>query len=147
MRIFDFLSTLNPNLDPAETKLHLATPDEDGDDPLDLYHSGEFEEWQRWQRKRNFNREFVLALIRLPNPDQWLFAGVYHSGDAEWLEDDEYYYYELTEDQHCKEMSGQIVVEFRRPGRQAYLKAEKWSDQIFIIDTEAEQAGQTAAEI
>ena len=103
MRIFDFLAIMNPNIHPAETKVHLATQGS-GEHPLDLYRIGQFEEFQRWQTsERNFERKFVLALIEQPAQDSWLFAGVYHSNGVkskEWREirQSDYYRYELTED-------------------------------------------------
>ena len=151
MRIFDLLAIMNPSIEPTETKVHLATTGSCGDDPLDLYRIGQFEEWQRVQTKKNFERKFVLSLISLPGQDSWLFAGVYHSSGAKSREMNERfdsppsrprhpeYYYELTEDQNCKEMNGRLVVTFSRPGRQSYLDAENWSDEIVLSEIFAEQ--------
>ena len=36
--------------------------------------TGDFDEWQTWQTRRNFEREFVLSLIQLPERNKWLFA-------------------------------------------------------------------------
>lgn len=82
MRLVDFITLLDRDLRPVETKLHLATWN-GSDDPLDVYLAGKFEEWQRWQRKRNFDRGFVISLISLPGVDRWLFAGVYDSEGCE----------------------------------------------------------------
>ena len=138
MRIFDFLAIMNPSLDPAGTKVHLATQGR-GEHPLDLYRIGQFEEFQCWQRRKNFERKFVLALIERPARDSWLFAGVYHSSGVkskEWRDDRqlEYYRYELVEDGTCGEMNGRIVATFARRGRQSYLDAEKWIDKILLSE-------------
>ena len=139
MRVFDFLAIMNRSIDPAETKVHLATKGS-GEHPLNLYRidKGKFEEWQRWQTRKNFERNFVLSLIALPSQDKWLFAGVYYSRGAKWLEEDKYYYYELSEDQGCKEMNGRLIATFSRPGRQSYLNAENVNDQIILSEVRAE---------
>lgn len=131
MRIFDFLKILNPSLKLAETKVHLATPDKEGNDPLDLYSNGKFEKWQCEQTQKNFERKFVLSLIDLQTQDQWLFAGVYHSGGAEESKDG--CYYELTEDPHCKEMNGRLVVTFSDRWGYPYRDAENCSDKILLL--------------
>ena len=141
MRVFDFLAIMNPSLDPKETKVHLATKSSSAH-PLDLYRIdiGKFEEWQRWQTRKNFERKFVLSLITMPGQHRWLFAGVYHSGAAKpkmW-KGCKYNYYELTEDQNCKEMNGRLVATFPRPSRQSYLNAERWSDKIVLSEVRAE---------
>ena len=133
MRIFDFLAIMNPSIDPKETKVHLATKGS-SEHPLDLYHIGEFEEWQCWQKRKNFERKFVLSLVELRDQDRWLFAGVYYSSGAQGRKEKGYYYYELTEDQSCKEMNGRLVVTFPRPSRQPYLNAENWSDKILLSE-------------
>jgi len=130
---------MNPSIDPKETKVHLATKGS-SEHPLDLYRIdiGKFEEWQRWQKHKNFERRCVLSLITMPGQHRWLFAGVYYSSGAQWREEEGYYYYELTEDQSCKEMNGRLVVTFSRPSRQPYLNAENWSNKIVLSEVRAE---------
>ena len=137
MRVFDLLSLLNPSIRPEEAKVHLATWNGE-DNPIDVYLAGEFDEWQCWQTRRNFERKFVVSLISLPGPDRWLFAGVHNSTTPEWLEDHKLYRYALTEDQSCKEMNGRLVASFHRPGRQSYLNAENWSQKIFLSEVFSE---------
>ena len=67
---------LDREIDPQRCKLHLATHN-GNDDPLDSYIAGTFPEWQRWQSRQNFERPFVIALIQMPVPDRWQFAGAY----------------------------------------------------------------------
>ena len=138
MLMFDFLQAINPNLNPAEAKLHLATWN-GRVNPIDVYRAGNFDEWQRWQRQKNFERKLVLSLVILPpQKDVWLFAGIHNSKGVEskWREDRkrDYYYYELTEEQSYKEMNGRLVVTFSRPGRASHLRAEKWSDKILLSE-------------
>ena len=121
MLMFDFLQAMNPDLNPAEAKLHLATAT-DRQHPLDVYLAGNFNDWQRWQNAKNFERRFVISLIDMPHQkNKWLFAGVYRSNGSErkWSEEykKHYNWYELTEEQAYKEMNGRLVVSFSRPGR------------------------------
>ena len=138
MLMFDFLQAINPDLNPAEAKLHLATAT-DRQHPLDVYLAGNFNDWQRWQNAKNFERRFVISLIDIPHQkNKWLFAGVYRSNGSErkWSEEykKHYNWYELTEEQAYKEMNGRLVVSFSRPGRASYLLTEKWSDKILLSE-------------
>jgi hypothetical protein len=138
MRVFELLSVLNPEIRPKDTKIHLATPNK-GSNPLDVYLTGEFDEWQRWQNKKNFERKFVLSLIRMKDVNKWLFAGLHCSGYPKWYEEDQHYYYELTEDKRFEELNGRLVVSFHRPGRQPYLNAEKFHEHGIVSEILAEQ--------
>lgn len=138
MRIFDLLAILNPDIRPEETKVHLATWN-GIDNPIDLYMAGKFDEWQRWQTRKNFERKFVISLISAPGVDRWLFAGVHKSSVPEWIGEKNEYRYDLAEDQRCKEMNGRLIASFHRPGRQSYLNSEKWIDEILVSEIRAEQ--------
>ncbi len=143
MLMFDLLRTMNPNLNPAEAKLHLATWN-GVEQPLDVYLAGGFNDWQSWQSKKNFERKFVVSLINLPHQKyKWLFAGVYRSAGVErkWSEDHQthHYWYELTEHEDRKEMNGRMVVTFTKPSRGSYLNAEKWCNRIFLSEIYAEK--------
>ena len=109
MRIFDFLAIMNPSIDPKETKVHLATKGS-SEHPLDLYHIGEFEEWQCWQKRKNFERKFVLSLVELRDQDRWLFAGVYYSSGAQGRKEKGYYYYELTDQMQRNEWAARCNI-------------------------------------
>ena len=77
MDLFTLLGPLDPDVTPDRCKLHLATWN-GLHDPLDLYLEGVFDEWQSDQNRRNFSRcDFIVALIAMPEPDLWLFAGVH----------------------------------------------------------------------
>ena len=135
MQIFDLLTLLNPNsaFTPPNIKIHLATWN-GKENPVDVYLEGQFDEWQRWQSRKNFERKFVVSFISLPGANRWLFAGVHLSKWAKWIEKDEYYYYDLIEDQSCSEMNGRIVASFSRTGRQSYLNAENCIEQITLSE-------------
>lgn len=141
MRLFDLLQVMNRDLLPENSKIHLATWNGD-EDPLDVYLGGHFDDWQQWQTKQNFEREYVISLISLPQANRWLFAGAYLSHGAEWRKEEGergLYQYNMERDDSCEELTGRMVVEFARSGRQSYLNAEKWADQVSLAEVYAER--------
>jgi hypothetical protein len=131
MRVLDLIAFMDPAVLPGKTKVHLATWN-GRDHPLDVYLAGKFDDWQQWQSRRNFEREFVISLIALSRPNRWLFAGVHQSHGSRWLEEHSAHYYTLVERPACSELNGRLIVEFRRPGRQSYLNAETWAEQMLL---------------
>ena len=77
MKLYEILK-----IDPTEVKVHLAQSNRPDDSPLDAYFAEKFKEWQENQTQRNFERKFILSLIRLNRDDLWLFVGVYLSHGA-----------------------------------------------------------------
>lgn len=138
MRLFDLLQVVSPSLDPEECKLHLATWNGE-ENPIDVFLAGNFDEWQRWQTKRNFERKYVIALIALPAQNQWLFAGLYTAHGSEWKEERHLHYYQMLPDASCTEFEGRLVVSFSRTGRQPYLNAENWATEISVAELKAEK--------
>ena len=149
MLIFDLLQTLNSDLSPSRTKIHLAGWN-GTEDPLDVWLQGDFDEWQKWQNQRNFQRDFVVALIKLPQPDHWLFSGVYRSYGSR-VRSTKFrrsfalikpqHYYNLVADPSYDELAGRLIAKFSRSGRQSYLKAERWSERITLVEIRAEPLG------
>lgn len=129
MVLFTLLQTLDRDIVPSRCKLHLATPD-GVSDPLDAYSKGVFDAWQSDQKRRNFSkRPFIVALIRMPERNLWLFAGV-HKVLGEERRDGRVHY--RTERRvACEDLNGRLV-DFTRPGRQSYLDAEKYADQLTV---------------
>lgn len=138
MHLFDLLKISIPELEPAECKLHLATWNGE-ENPIDVFLAGNFDEWQRWQTKRNFERSYVIALIALPAANQWLFAGLYQAQGSEWTEQHNLHYYKLIPNNSCSTLAGRLVVEFSRTGRQSYLNAENWALGITVSELKAEK--------
>jgi len=138
MQFFDFLTLMEPQLTLSSAKIHLASHN-GAEDPLDVYFAGQFEEWQSWQTKRNFEREFVVSLIAMPEAEQWLFAGLYRSQGYEAPDTRGCYYYHLSEVSSCTEMKGRAIAQFHRTSRQSYLNAENWADQMMLLEVKAEQ--------
>lgn len=132
MNALTLISQLFPAFELNNAKVHLASFN-DKDAPIDVYLAGNFPDWQSYQNARNFERKYVVALIELAEPHLWLFAGLFESLGIEKL-NERRYQYELTDISDCSELNGQLVIEFRRPGRNSYLKAERWSDQILVSE-------------
>lgn len=76
MRVLDMIRLLATDLEPHQTKVHLAGWN-GADDPLDVFLAGRFREWQSFQGRRNSEQPFVLSLIQTRQRDRWLFAGVH----------------------------------------------------------------------
>lgn len=137
MLALDFLRILDPLISDQNAKIHLATWN-GVENPLDVFFANDFEEWQKWQSRRNFERELVISFINLPVPNKWLFAGIYNSLGSVWNEDHRQHYYTLELREQSSEMIGRLVVTFERPGRQAYLNAEKYFHKIHLAEIYAE---------
>lgn len=130
MRALDLLTQLTPEFSSNRAKVHLASFN-GTDAPIDVYLAGNFPEWQRHQSAKNFEREYVVSLIELPQPHMWLFAGLWASLSST----PEYkrgHYYTLKEISQCSELNGRLIVDFHRPGRNSYLRAERWTDQMLV---------------
>lgn len=138
MRLFQLLSLLDANVTPDQAKVHLAGWN-GTDHPLDVYLAGKFEEWQRWQSKRNFGRKYVVSLIATEKPHRWLFAGVHVSGEPEPKNGGVEYRYPLEELASCTELNGRLIVAFERSGRQSYLDAENWADGLDVAELRPEK--------
>ncbi|CAH0535622.1 hypothetical protein VST7929_03146 [Vibrio stylophorae] len=133
MQLFDIISLSFKELKNTNCKIHLAVWNGEKD-PLDEFLSGKFEEWQRWQSKRNFERKFIVSLIQLPGHDRWLFAGCYRPLSCEYIDNEQCHYYSTQEISETKCLSGRLIVQFTRSGRQSYLLAENWSEKISVLE-------------
>jgi hypothetical protein len=133
MLLFDFLKLFDSTIVPSESKIHLATND-GKENPLEVYKAGNFDEWQRKQSKKNFERKYVISLIALPEKNSWLFAGVHvHDAKPKYHDKNQHYYY-LIEDSNFSEVNGRLVLSFEREGRQPYLNAENYCHKISILE-------------
>ena len=130
MESLALLSHLLPAFGPADAKIHLASYN-GTDAPIDVYLAGNFPDWQRSQTARNFQRKYVVSLVELPESHLWLFAGLYKPTSVKKRESGGYLY-DLDEIAACKELNGRLIVHFKRPGRQSYLKAERWAQQMLV---------------
>ncbi|KJF81564.1 GIY-YIG nuclease family protein [Photobacterium angustum] len=133
MKLFETISLKFPEINDVNCKIHLAVWN-GKDNPLDIFLAGNFEEWQRWQSKRNFEREFIVSLIQLSGTDRWLFAGCYRSSSCKYLDKEQYNYYSTEEVEETMDLSGRLIVNFKRSGRQSYLLAENWAENISVSE-------------
>lgn len=136
MDLFTFLQAVNAKITPTKCKIHLAVWNGE-QNPLDVYLAGDFEEWQSYQSKRNFNREYIVSLIQLPEHDTWLLAGIYESISDTWNED--HYDYTTKLVPEFESYYGRLKVSFTRSGRQSYLIAENWSESIVVKEITAQR--------
>lgn len=139
MLVFDMLRLLVPELEASSTKIHLAGWN-GYDDPLDVFLAGRFAEWPSYQSQRNFERPFVLSLIKTRERDRWLFAGA-HKVEGPCvrvtdptLPEQECWRYPMSELAAVSNLTGRLVAQFTRPGRQSYLVAENWVDHITLAE-------------
>lgn len=121
MKLIDFLLANHVPLNVKNYKVHLATTANGTDSPLQAFFDGWFQEWQEWQTKRNWECEHIVGLIKLPERDRWLFAGVYKALGHDWLEEKQRYKYRTELVTGHEEWIGRVVVEHHRSGRAAYL--------------------------
>ena len=133
MELFQLLNSLDPEISPKRCKIHLAVWT-GSDDPLERYFSGEFDEWQTWQGRQHFKREFVLSLIKLPEHSKWLFVGIFDSESSEWHEDVKCYEYRLSRRAALNELEGRLIVHYERKGRQSYRNAETLVDAMTMSE-------------
>ena len=49
-----------------DSKVHLAVWNGE-EDPVDVFLAGDFEEWQSWQSRRNFQRKYIDFAHEIPN--------------------------------------------------------------------------------
>jgi hypothetical protein len=134
MNFGDWLRAVDAEIRFSDFKLHLAGINPDKEDPLVLFRTGGFAEWQSGQTRRNFERPFVLAMIKTPALNEWLFAGVFETRGLIPGEHIAPFRYELIERPEFQEFSGRALLRFQRPGRQSYLNCESWVDRIDLIE-------------
>ncbi|MFZ2727488.1 MAG: GIY-YIG nuclease family protein [Methylococcaceae bacterium] len=136
MKLFDILNTLDATITPEKSKIHLAIYN-GKENPLDIYLEGNFEEWQRCQNRKNFEREYVISLIALPNQNNWLFAGIHNSDSPpQHINNNQknHYRYDLSENTNFSELNGKLILSFTRQGRQSHLNAETWHEKILLSE-------------
>lgn len=130
MQLYDLLRLAEPGFDPRQVKVHLARPVE-GDQPLDLYFRGEFDDWQTCQTRHNFNRPFVVSLTQVPGTYRWLFAGIFRVGNyVVKQEHRQFYYYELDRLASTADFEGRLIVSSSYTNRQSFLLGETLADVL-----------------
>lgn len=136
MYLFDLLKLQEPAFVSKNAKVHLAR-NNGFEEPIDVYLRGEFDEWQRWQRHRNFEKQFVVSLVRSrDDATRWLFVGLFstngyedHSADKE-----PHYLYNLTHVDTTREFEGRLFVRSTYKERQTYVHGETVAKDLTIAE-------------
>jgi hypothetical protein len=140
MLLFELIKIKYPDIKEEDCKIHIAvantsdTSDNINEDPVDLYLSGDFEKWQSGQSKENFKRKYIISLAKLPGENRWLFVGGFISKSCEYNEEEKRYTYDTEEINGLDDLTGKLIVSFKRPSRQSYLDAEKWSGGMKALE-------------
>ena len=123
--LIQLLTSLLPSLKLPNTKVHLAQ--HNGlEHPMDVYLAGDFDEWQSWQSRRNFECEYVIGLVELPGTKKWLLAGVYDSlklNDTKAKKENRDFVYDYRRMPEFAELEGRLILDYTKP-RGNYLWLE-----------------------
>ncbi|RCS28903.1 GIY-YIG nuclease family protein [Rhodanobacter denitrificans] len=136
MLLFDLIKLWIPECRPENTKVHLARWNQH-EEPHDVYLAGDFEEWQRWQSKHYFNREYVLSLIQLPtDPTRWVYVGIYrpigktfHEATPEQRD---HYVYDFERFAAADEWRGRLYVRSPYKERNSFPTGERLEQELIV---------------
>lgn len=102
-------------------KVNKPQPNEGGN-PLEhfLYNKNRYLEYVGWHKGNNStkahfiaDRKYVIQFVKYPNPNQWLFTGVYEVGTLKEAQSDDGLVYTLVESPKYAKYSGRLVVHFK----------------------------------
>lgn len=125
MNFFELLSSVSNIVTERNSKVHLAVWN-GTEEPLDVYVRGSFDQWQLWQKQRNFQRDYVIGFARFPNTSQWLFTGCYRRHGEPQQESGGHLYNLEFLDEYCL-FAGRVVVHFKKSFRQSYPCGETFA--------------------
>ena len=111
MLLSDLIPFLKENKN--DVKIHFAHLE----DALAAFITGDFKSWQEEQNQRNFEKTYILSLIRLDS-NEWLFAGIYKSFGAK--EQNGWYKYRTRLEDIGSEFIGRAIITYNRGCRQPY---------------------------
>ena len=116
----------------TDIKIHFARGSKIPEEALQVFLKGEFKPWQEHQSKKNFERDYILSLIRLGNAE-WLFGGVWESNGCKELKDGSYMY-KTTLTEIGKDLIGKAIIKYKREFRQSYCLLENYIDSLELIE-------------
>lgn len=128
LRLIDLIPELDSQA--RKYKVHFATGTK-YNNPLNAFFNNKFQDWQEWQSKRNFEREFILSFIYY-EPNLWLFAGIFKSVSSDWVDD--HYIYTTEQMDMAEEFIGRLVVRFEKDFRASYLKLENHYERFLVSE-------------
>jgi hypothetical protein len=138
IKLIDLIELAGVRLRNSDFKIHCATPASSNSKPLEAFFDGKFKEWQAHQTKKNFGCKYILSLIHLGN-DRWLFAGVYavmgSPKRGKWEGNGtDHWRYPTREVNGLEHLTGKAMVQFKRPGQQAYMWGGEYVDKLFLVE-------------
>lgn len=129
------LSDLIPIDNIQDYKMHLACWNRENH-PLDVFvrSKEEWEGWNTWRSQRDdFNRDYIFSLIDFyPEPETWLFGGIYKVLSRGTKNYSHSYTVEL--DITAQQFIGRLKVRFKRPARAKSVCMESYYDQITVSE-------------
>lgn len=138
MLAINLIKLMDPRISPGNTKVHLASWN-GSEEPLDVYFAGEFDDWQSWQTQKNFSRDYVVSLVKLPERNRWLYIGTYSVHGYKPHKTSGGVVYEMRSIQACAELEARLVIDFERSGRAAYLLGNSCFDRMHVHEIRAQK--------
>ena len=129
MNILNLIPTLATNQN--SYKVHFAIGPEDKREPLYAFINNKFEEWQKDQSRKNFERIYILSLVYF-NTNEWLFAGVFEQYG--YNEVGGRYYYKTKLLQDGKELIGRLIISYEKKYRASYVLFENFSNEFILSE-------------
>lgn len=117
----------------TKTKLHFAMGIPNREEPLFELYNNTFKEWQEWQSKRNFERDYILSLIYY-KPDEWVFGGVFKSLSSKYNETEKCFKYETELTKIGEDLIGRLIVTYKKEFRSAYVYLENYIEDLLIVE-------------
>lgn len=129
------LNDIVPLANLQDYKMHLACWNGENQ-PLDVFvrSKTEWKSWNTWRSKRDdFNRDFIFSLIDFyPEPETWLFGGIYKVLSRGAKNDS--HSYKVALETSTQEYIGRLKLSIRRPARVKSVLMEKYYDQIIVSE-------------
>ncbi len=139
MILFDLLMHWEPAFSADKAKVHLARFN-GNEEPMDIFIQGNFDQWQRWQNSRNFQRDFVVSLIQAGSPTRWLYAGLFRTdGYEERTKPESHFFYNLNRVATAEEWVGRLYLSSRYKQRNSYPKGETLADDLAVTELLADR--------
>ncbi len=113
-------------------KIHFAIGEKDKKSPYNSFIIGKFDDYQKYQTKRNFQRDYVISLIYYEK-NIWLFAGVYKvlsNPKAINIDNWNGYLYDLQLLDIQTDLIGRMFVYYKKDCRASYLNLERECEDV-----------------
>jgi len=114
-----------------KTKIHFAIGLPDRYDALYRFYDNTFKDWQEFQNKKNFERDYIFSLIYYKK-DEWLFAGIYKRLGLKRLSKKYKYETELLD--IGKDFIGRLIIKFEKKFRYCYVNMETYVEEFTISE-------------